>query len=294
MSGPGWLERLAGVLGWGPIATTRAVLDRYNRAGGPLLAGGLAYSALFAIVPMLFLATGLIGLLTLGEGDRAHVVVAISNVLPPLRDLVSLVLTEAARSAGTISAVGLVTLLWGGSRFLLAFEDAVARLDNGPRRRRAVARNVVGVLAALGLVATVVVGAGIGGVLAFLDAAALTRFGGAMSVAARVTLEFVPLATGTLVVLLVYRFVPEARPSWRAAWRPALVVGITLTVVARAFVFIAPRLIGAAATIGALATAFAALAWLGLTFQAILLGAAWVREREVGPSATSRTEVRAG
>jgi uncharacterized BrkB/YihY/UPF0761 family membrane protein len=52
-----------------------------------------------------------------------------------------------------------------------------------------------------------------------------------------------------------------------------------LTVVARLFVFLAPRLIGAAALLGTLATAFAALAWLALSFQAILLGAAWVRDR---------------
>jgi uncharacterized BrkB/YihY/UPF0761 family membrane protein len=45
------------------------------------------------------------------------------------------------------------------------------------------------------------------------------------------------------------------------------------------FVFVAPRLIGAAAFIGTLATAFAALAWLSLSFQALLFGAAWVRDR---------------
>jgi uncharacterized BrkB/YihY/UPF0761 family membrane protein len=45
-------------------------------------------------------------------------------------------------------------------------------------------------------------------------------------------------------------------------------------------VFIAPRLIGAAAVLGTVAAVFATLAWLGLSFQALLLGAAWVAERE--------------
>ena len=45
------------------------------------------------------------------------------------------------------------------------------------------------------------------------------------------------------------------------------------------FAFLAPRLIGAAALLGTLATVFAALAWLALSFQALLLGAAWVRDR---------------
>jgi uncharacterized BrkB/YihY/UPF0761 family membrane protein len=95
-----------------------------------------------------------------------------------------------------------------------------------------------------------------------------------------VVLELLPPGLSILAVLLVYRFIPEVRPAWRAAWRPAWVVAVVLTVATRLFVFIAPRLIGAAATIGALATAFAGLAWFGFTFQAILLGAAWVRERD--------------
>jgi len=48
------------------------------------------------------------------------------------------------------------------------------------------------------------------------------------------------------------------------------------------FIYVAPRLIGAAAFLGTLATVFAALAWLGLSFQAILFGAAWIRERATG------------
>jgi uncharacterized BrkB/YihY/UPF0761 family membrane protein len=55
-------------------------------------------------------------------------------------------------------------------------------------------------------------------------------------------------------------------------------VGVTigLLLLARLFVFLAPRLIGAAAVLGTLATVFAALAWLAVAFQAVLLGAAAV------------------
>ena len=49
--------------------------------------------------------------------------------------------------------------------------------------------------------------------------------------------------------------------------------------IARVFALLAPRLIGSAALLGSLVTAFAALAWLSLSFQALLLGAAWVRDR---------------
>ena len=45
------------------VRTMLVVVARYDRAGGALLAGGLAYSALFAIVPLALVAAGLIGLL---------------------------------------------------------------------------------------------------------------------------------------------------------------------------------------------------------------------------------------
>ena len=83
-----------------------------------------------------------------------------------------------------------------------------------------------------------------------------------------------------VAMILVYRLAPILRPPWRALLPPALVVGVGLTALGRVFVFLAPRLIGSAALLGALATAFAALAWLSLSFQLVLLGAAWVRERE--------------
>ena len=120
------------------------------------------------------------------------------------------------------------------------------------------------------------------GIAAFLDAAVASNEILALSALTNLVLAILPIAFAIASMALVYRFVPESRPSWRATWAPALVVGLLLTISARAFVFLAPRLIGAAATIGALATLFAALAWLGLSFQAILIGAAWVGERHEG------------
>ncbi|TAL05701.1 MAG: hypothetical protein EPO00_12400 [Chloroflexota bacterium] len=256
-----------------------AIMSRYDAAGGSLLAGGLAYSALFAIVPLALVAAGLTGLLVADPGRRAEVVEGIAGVLPPLRGLLEVVLAEAARSAAAISVIGTATLVWGGSRFILAFETAMSRVAGGPRNRGVVQRNLIGLVTAVLLVVAVIFGAIMAGVAAFLDAAVAGNEIAALSVATRIVLALVPLGLAVAAVALIYRFVPESRPSWRATWVPAVVVAVALTIAARAFVFVAPRLIGAAATIGTLATAFAALAWLGLTFQAILIGAAWTGER---------------
>jgi uncharacterized BrkB/YihY/UPF0761 family membrane protein len=77
----------------------------------------------------------------------------------------------------------------------------------------------------------------------------------------------------------MYVILPPRSPSWRIAALPAAVAGLAIYVLAQIFLFAAPRIVGVAAFAGALATAFIALAWLSFTYQALLLGAAWVRVR---------------
>jgi len=292
-----WRARGEALLEQDRIRMLRDVLARYDRAGGALLAGGLAYSALFALVPLVLVAAGLAGLVVRDPAVREDVIATITNVLPPLRGLVTLVLTESANAAGAISIVGAVILVWGGSRFIVAFEEAMVRIAGGERTRNLLARNVFGFAAAIVLVGAVVVGAVVAAMAAFFDAAATANGFVAVSFLTQVALAVLPIAVAIGAVTVVYRFVFETRPSWSATWRPAWIVALALTIVARLFVYVAPRLIGAAATIGALATAFAALAWLGISFQAILLGAAWVSiraEREAGAKAAYEAAVGQG
>lgn len=275
-----WQERIQALVSRRAVRQTLAVLGRYDAAGGSLLAGGLAYSALFAFVPLVLLTAGIAGLLVADPAVRIQVVTTLGDVLPPLRGLVEAILGESARDASAISLVGLVTLVWGGSRFVLAFTSAISRMTGSPRTRGILRRNVIGLATAVTLVLTVILGAAFAGLAALLDEAVANREVAALSLLTRSVLALLPLLLAVGAMAFVYRFVPVRRPSWRATLAPALAVAIMLTILTRAFVFLAPRLIGAAATIGSLATAFAALAWLALTFQAILLGAAWVGERQ--------------
>jgi membrane protein len=255
------------------------VLDRYGAAGGGLLAGGLAYAALFAIVPGVLLLAGVVGLLVADPIERAKVVDVLVGVLPPLRDLIQVVLDEAARDAGSVSIIGAIVLIWGTSRFAVAFQDAIARVMGGDRERGLLARNL-GALGAVALmIGAIVASTLLSGVLAFLEAGVAAGVLGVLSGAISFALGLLPVVLTVAAMILVYRIVPTPAPPWPATFLPGIATGLALNVVARAFAYLAPRLIGSAALLGTLATAFAALAWLALSFQAILLGAAWVRDR---------------
>lgn len=262
------------------MAAALRVNGRYSAAGGGLLAGGLAYSALFAIVPAILLATGLVGLLVGDPTRREDAIVFVAAVLPPLHDLVRTILDEAGRDAGALGVIGAATLAWGASRFVVAFNDTIVRVMGRSSRGGALAQNGVAVAAVLLLPFAIVAGATLAGVASFLGLAEQHGVVGLIGDAAGFALGFVPALATVLVVGLVYRIVPRPPARWRAVRLPALIVGLVLTVLLQVFVFVAPRFIGGAALLGTIATVFAALAWLSLSFQAILLGAAWVGDRE--------------
>jgi uncharacterized BrkB/YihY/UPF0761 family membrane protein len=117
------------------------------------------------------------------------------------------------------------------------------------------------------------------GALEFLEAAAGSGTIPLLGTAVSLALGLLPIVATMVATILVYRVVPVPAPRWRAVVLPGITVGLALTILARVFALLAPRLIGSAALLGSLVTAFAALAWLSLSFQALLLGAAWVRER---------------
>jgi len=265
------------------------VLDRYDAAGGGLLAGGLAYAALFAIVPAVVLIAGVAGLIYADPLERAAAIDVLVDVLPPMRELIETVLTEAARDAGPVSILGAIALVWGTSRFVVAFQGAIARVMGGDKPRGVLATNLAALVAVILMVAAIPASAALSAILAFVEAGEALGLFRAAGAALSLTLGLLPVLATVGAMLLVYRVVPTPAAPWRALVVPAVGVALALTVVARVFVFVAPRLIGAAALLGAVATVFAALAWLALSFQAILIGAAWVRdraERRLPPGAT--------
>ena len=274
----------------GPVALVLRITVRYGRAGGGILAGGLAYSALFAVVPAIILLLGVSGALLSGADARDQLVSLVGSVFPPLEPILLPALEALARDAGTISIVGLATLAWGAGGFARSLEVALGLVMGEGRARGFIARTAIGFGSVLVLVAAVVAEALLAGVAAFIQAAVLSDAPGFVSDAGAVAADLLGPAVAAVALGLVYRFVPPGAPHWRSIAAPSLVIGTLLALSTRLFVALAPRLIGAAAALGTVATVFAALAWFGLVFQAILFGAAWIADNE----ARRRERERAG
>src|SRR5688572_8967878 len=277
------------------VAQFRAVLDVYGRAPGGLLANGLAFAALFAAFPVALVTLGVAGWIVDDPAVQARLARAIGELLPPLQDIVNQALLALSDGAAVTSIVGLVGLVWTVSQFYGTLDIAFARIFTDRPERDVLRRTARGFVSVAGLVA-VIVALIVGVSLAAAAEAFLPNSSPALATLGRL-LSSVPAVTaiGVVLVAIVYRVVPPRSPSWRALWLPAVVAGVGIVALSQLFLFLAPRLIGAALLAGSLATAFIALAWLSFTFQVLLLGAAWVRVRDdraiavEGPSALAGT-----
>lgn len=283
-------ELIDRILALGPVRRLKPILDDYDAAGGGLLAAGLAFSSLFAILPAMLLTLGMAGIAIEDPALRARLVAFLADRLPPLREFLETSLAEVARGGVSFSIVAVVGLAWGSSRFFASIDDAISRIFRDEPRRHVVRRTLLGLLSVAVLVGSVVV---------LLLAWSLTerveasgRYPAVVEGIIRLgTLLLASPAAGAILAMAgigaVYRLVPTARASWRAILPPAIAVGLALALFTGLFAFIAPRLIGALQIYGAFVAVFAAMIWLSVVAQAILIGAAWLRRRVIAEAGAS-------
>lgn len=276
---PPWLRTLVGrLLDWTPVATARRVMEVYDEAGGALLAGGLTYSALFALLPSLLLVTGILGLVVDDPARRRAILESIGESLPPLRDFLDASMGAITSGAVGFGALGLLGLAWGASRFYGSLDDAFTRIFRDARRRSVIARTIRGLLSVILLVATFLVTLALTGIASLLIEQAGQRASGVATLW-QVGSPILAALVFVAATFLVYRLVPARTPVWRTALPPAVMVGAAMALLTQLFSYVAPRLIGSAAVYGAFVAIFAAMVWLSLGFQLLLVGAAWVRVR---------------
>lgn len=278
--GQGFGRRLRAILDLPPVRRFRAIYAAYNQAGGSLLAEGLAYSALFAGLTGLLFAVGILGYVVPSESDRQRIIDGFSGQLAPLAPIARDALDSVAAHAGTLSIIGLAGLAWGASQFYGALDNALSRVFSQAPARGTFDRILRGFVSVFLLVGGLLSGIAISA----LESLVMGGFGSghAADAVRALTVVAFPVVTAAVVVVAVgvlYRVVPNMDVPLAAVRLPALVAGLVLTALTELLVYIAPLLTGALSVFGGVAAVFAALAWLHLAFQVLLIGASWTRVR---------------
>ena len=264
----------------------QAIFGRFGESGGPLIAAGLAFYALFAMLPGVLLMVGLTGLWASDPDNRLALLQELIDRFPPVAAFLRENLQKLVEGGGAISIVGAIGAFWGASSFYGVMDEAMARFFPGGRVRNIIEQRIRGLIAVVALMAAAVAVIVIGSAWSFAEnqpspagPPAIRAAHEAGLLVLRVLSPTITIASFVAAVLVVFKIVPTMAPSLRAALIPSVVTGVAIAVITGLFGLVANLMIGGLAAFGVIATLFGALIWLNYVFQVLLLGAAWARVR---------------
>jgi membrane protein len=259
----------------------------YRNTGGGLIVGGLAYAALFALIPTFALVVAGIFFLVDDPSVRQDAVDVINNAFPAFEGFTNTAVESGSSVAAVGSVVAVIGFAWGASGLYLNLTRGIERFFPGERASGALAR-IVGVLLVLLVIVGVLAAVFVAGVLTVLaqtlelDAEWLLGATGAV----------LTLALATGIVYGIYRVIPANPPSAHAARLPAVLVGVAIAAMTLFYGVISPWLVSGFQAFGVMASVFVALIWLRVVFLAMIYGAAMTRYRDYVVVATELGEAQ--
>ena len=256
----------------------------YRNTGGSLLGAGLAYAALFALIPALVLVVAGLTLIFDDPSAREDAIDLIIEAFPALQGLSEPAIDGATQitaldGATEVAAIGSIVAIigfaWAASGLYLNLTRAMERFFPGERMSGMLAR-LFGILLVLLVIVGVVAAVFVSGVLTVV-ARALAIDAELVLTVAGAAITFA-LATG--LTYGIYRVMPSAPPAPSSARLPALLVGATIGVMTLFYGIISPWLVSGFQMFGVAASIFVALVWLRVVFLAMMLGAAMAGYRD--------------
>lgn len=247
-----------------------------------MYAAAIAYYALFSVVPIALITLAIFGWVV----DREAIVDFVFEQVPlqetaDVRDNVDAIVRQSSRLGGIGFAVGLVVLLWSASGLFSAVRRGLNATRHVRQTRPFWEGKLVDVALVLGVGSLITASVG----MTAVTRVAVERAGdlGIIEVNSTQALQLLSYGLSGLVSLamfvLLYRFVPAARPGWREALYGAgfATVLFELTKNLGALLIEQQSFSRDSAVYAGVGSVFAFLLWIFMSGSILLLGAEFGR-----------------
>ena len=254
-------------------------IDGYITDRCPQHAAGIAYRVLFSLAPLAIVLVAIFGIVLQDDSLRARLIQEVVDALPLSDQGTRDVTTAIEKIATPVNLVGVVSLLvfgWAASGMMGALRTGLEVAMRVERSRPAVRAKLVDLVLVVGAAALV-----LAAVLSNLAVqlvsdtvhrplAAVGLGGGAVELVVR---HGSPFLLSTVVVLLLYRFVPARRLRFGDALAGAVLTALMLLVISLASGWVFERTSRLSVVYGSLTAALVFLYSVYLYASALLLGA---------------------
>lgn len=246
-----------------------------NRDNVVIVAAGVAFYAVLALIPMLLLSISLYGLFTSLEDAERHVE-SLLEVFPDstadVLDSQVVAIADAPNASLSLGfAISSLALLWTVSNATRALVKAVKIAYDQEDRKSLLEKRFVAIGLTLGVIVGLVTALAIIAAVPVI----LSRFEAGHPLLAFGNLRWVLIGIGMAAGTgLLYRFAPPDRPDgWRSVLPGVILATVMWTVVSIGFSVYVSSFGSYNETYGTLGAAIVLLLWFWLTSLAIILGA---------------------
>jgi membrane protein len=279
-----------------------AAVDGYFRDRLSQHAAGIAYRVLFSLAPLAIVLVSIVGVVLQDDARREDVIEQIVDWLPVTEEGSNTVEEAITRLASPTSALGLLSLVlffWAASGMMGALRTGLEAALAVERRRPAVRAKIVDLLlvvaAGVLVIVTIAVAVVFQVVTRFVDDTAdvVGVEGGWFAELMRLA---VPLLITTVVVMLLYRFVPARRLRLGDAVAGGIVTGLLLLAISGASALVYEQVADLSVIYGSITVVLVFLYSVYLYASALLFGAefasAWAVPPSTGPSEPLTAQLR--
>lgn len=238
------------------------------------LAAGMAYYAVFSLFPLLLGLIALASFLMESGEAQSRIVAAAAQVLPGSADLVRRNVQLVLVQRGTIGLVAVVGLLWSAKAVFGAITTSLNLAWDVPESRPFWELTAMELALVIGAGFFFLLSLAVTSTLAVLSGLDVPLLGtlGASPLWALAGIPF-SLALSTVAILLLYRFLPNKRLTFRDVWPGALVAGILFEIAKSAYVYYTTSFADYELVYGSLAAVIGLLFWTWISSAILLFGA---------------------
>ncbi len=261
------------------IRVFRAAGLRFSAEGSAFMAQAIAFTALFALVPLSLVAVAMLAFIFGTDQGMARANGAIQAYVPALGDLLTNNLAAVVRYRGFSGAIGLIGLIWSGKNLFQALTYALNRSLGITRYRHIVWDVAIALVlvpfAGVVLIVATVLPIVITLIVQFANLESLRWAPQIASYAGSAALVFA-------VSAFLYAYLPNRHPKWCSVYPGALTCAIGYSLAQIAFAVYTTFAANAFQIYGALSALFVLLLWLDLIGVVFLFGAhvsaAWEKD----------------
>jgi membrane protein len=251
------------------------VMKEMSKDNGTTMAAGIAYYGFLSIFPLLLGLIGLLGYFLPSPDLQQQIFKFVNQNIPGAADVITSNIQNVINARGALSIIGILGFLWSGSGIFGALDNAINRARGITQMKPIYIRKPRDIGLTIGFGVLLLISIGVSYALTIIHLDTLPVIGSyAAGIGGRLTAFLIIL----VMILVLFKIMPNTRTYWRYIWPGALVTAILFEIGWSIFVYYSSNFTNYSLVYGTVGSIIAILVLIYYSAIILILGVEFTHE----------------